>query len=80
MPLKLSMKLNLGTVVGRSCSKPEHSSSYPQLASHSTSATKKAQMERKRVTEQTKGVGKLKVGGPLKLVDQNRNERSDKDF
>ncbi|KAL7266246.1 Cu-binding protein [Rhizina undulata] len=40
----------------------------------------KAQMEQKRIAEQTKGVGKPKVGGPLELVDQNGKERRDEDF
>ena len=31
----------------------------------------KARMERKRVAEATKGVGKPKVGGEFELVDQN---------
>ncbi|KAL7268481.1 hypothetical protein RUND412_008895 [Rhizina undulata] len=39
-----------------------------------------AQMEWKLIAEQTKGVGKLNVGGPLELVDRNGNERSDEDF
>ena len=31
----------------------------------------KERMERKRIAEATKGVGKPKVGGPFELVDQN---------
>lgn len=31
----------------------------------------KARVERQRIAEATKGVGKPKVGGPFELVDQN---------
>jgi hypothetical protein len=37
-------------------------------------------MERKRITEMSKGVGKPKVGGPLNLIDHNGNERKDEDW
>ena len=40
----------------------------------------KARLERKRVAEQTKGIGKPKVGGPFKLVDHNGKEFTDKDM
>lgn len=30
-------------------------------------------MARKRIAEQTKGIGKPKVGGPFQLVDQDGN-------
>lgn len=40
----------------------------------------KARLERKRIAEQTKGIGKPKVGGPFKLVDHNGKEFSDKDM
>lgn len=33
----------------------------------------KERMARKRIAEQTKGIGKPKVGGPFELVDQNGN-------
>lgn len=33
--------------------------------------TEKARLERQRIAEQTKGMGKPKVGGPFKLVDQD---------
>jgi protein SCO1/2 len=31
----------------------------------------KARMERKRIADMSKGVGKPKVGGPFELTDQN---------
>lgn len=37
-------------------------------------------MERKRIAEATKGVGKPKVGGPFELVDQNRKPFSAEDM
>lgn len=37
-------------------------------------------MERVRVAEMSKGVGKPKVGGPLNLVDQEGKERKDEDW
>jgi len=40
----------------------------------------KARLERKRIAEQTKGIGKPKVGGPFKLVDHNGKEFTDKDM
>ena len=40
----------------------------------------KARMERKRIAEATKGVGKPKVGGPFELVDQNRKPFSAEDM
>lgn len=30
----------------------------------------KARLERKRIAEQTKGIGRPKVGGPFNLIDQ----------
>ncbi|KAL0640474.1 Cu-binding protein [Maublancomyces gigas] len=40
----------------------------------------KNRMERVRVAEMSKGVGKPKVGGPLNLVDQEGKERKDEDW
>ncbi|KZF20442.1 SCO1-SenC-domain-containing protein, partial [Xylona heveae TC161] len=40
----------------------------------------KSRMERKRVTEATKGVGKPKVGGDFELVDQNGNKFTGEDM
>jgi hypothetical protein len=40
----------------------------------------KARMERKRIAEATKGVGKPKVGGPFELIDQNRKPFSSEDL
>ena len=40
----------------------------------------KARLERKKIAEQTKGIGKPKVGGPFKLVDHNGKEFTDKDM
>lgn len=37
-------------------------------------------MERKRVAEAAKGVGKPKVGGPFELVDQNGKPFSSNDM
>lgn len=37
-------------------------------------------MARKRIAEQTKGIGKPKVGGPFQLVDQNGNPFSNADM
>lgn len=37
-------------------------------------------MERKRIAEATKGVGKPKVGGPFELIDQHRNPFSSEDM
>lgn len=40
----------------------------------------KARMERKRIAEATKGVGKPKVGGPFQLVDQDGKVFTDADM
>lgn len=40
----------------------------------------KERMARKRIAEQTKGVGKPKVGGPFELVDQDGNVFSSNDM
>lgn len=37
-------------------------------------------MARKRIAEQTKGVGKPKVGGPFELVDQDGKKFTSKDM
>jgi protein SCO1/2 len=37
-------------------------------------------MERKRVAEAAKGVGRPKVGGPFSLLDQNGKEFTDGDM
>ena len=37
-------------------------------------------MERKRVAEMSKGVGRPKVGGPLNLLDHNGKERKDEEW
>lgn len=37
-------------------------------------------MERKRIAEATKGVGKPKVGGPFELMDQNRKQFTSEDM
>ena len=37
-------------------------------------------MERKRVAEATKGIGKPKVGGPFELIDQNRKPFTSEDM
>ncbi|KAK3939416.1 SCO1/SenC-domain-containing protein [Diplogelasinospora grovesii] len=40
----------------------------------------KERMQRKRVADATKGVGRPKVGGPFELVDQNGNTVTDRDL
>ncbi|KAM7209673.1 SCO1/SenC domain containing protein [Naviculisporaceae sp. PSN 640] len=40
----------------------------------------KERMQRKRVADATKGVGKPKVGGPFELIDQNGNTFTDQDL
>lgn len=40
----------------------------------------KERMARKRVAEQTKGIGKPKVGGPFHLVDHNGQPFSNEDM
>lgn len=40
----------------------------------------KGRMQRKRIAESTKGVGRPKVGGPFELIDQNGNTVTDKDL
>ena len=40
----------------------------------------KARMDRKRIAETTKGVGKPKIGGPFDLVDVNGEEFTDADM
>ena len=37
-------------------------------------------MERKKIAEQSKGVGKPKVGGPFELIDQNGEKFGDADM
>lgn len=37
-------------------------------------------MDRKRIADAAKGVGKPKVGGPFELVDQNGKPFSDRDM
>jgi cytochrome oxidase Cu insertion factor (SCO1/SenC/PrrC family) len=37
-------------------------------------------MARKRIAEQTKGIGKPKVGGPFDLVDHNGNRFTNEDM
>jgi protein SCO1/2 len=37
-------------------------------------------MERRRIAEATKGVGKPKVGGPFELIDQKRTPFSSEDM
>jgi protein SCO1/2 len=37
-------------------------------------------MQRKRIAEATKGVGRPKVGGPFELVDQDGRTVSEKDL
>jgi hypothetical protein len=37
-------------------------------------------LERKRIAEQTKGIGRPKVGGPFDLIDHNGNPFTDKDL
>lgn len=40
----------------------------------------KGRMQRKRIAESTKGVGRPKVGGPFELIDQNGNKMTDQDL
>ena len=40
----------------------------------------KERLARKRIAEQTKGIGKPKVGGPFQLVDQNGKVFSNEDM
>jgi protein SCO1/2 len=40
----------------------------------------KTRMQRKRVAESTKGVGRPKVGGPFELIDQHGNKVTDADL
>ena len=40
----------------------------------------KARMERKRITEATKGIGKPKVGGPFELIDHHGRPFTDRDL
>jgi protein SCO1/2 len=40
----------------------------------------KGRMQRKRIAESTKGVGRPKVGGPFELIDQDGNTVTDKDL
>ena len=40
----------------------------------------KERMERKRIAEHSKGVGRPKVGGPFELVDQNGQPFSSDDI
>jgi protein SCO1/2 len=40
----------------------------------------RARLERKRIAEQTKGIGRPKVGGPFDLVDHNGKPFTDKDL
>ena len=40
----------------------------------------KARMERKRITEATKGIGKPKVGGPFQLIDHHGRPFTDQDL
>lgn len=40
----------------------------------------KERMERQRIAEQTKGVGRPKVGGPFELVDQNGKKFTSEDM
>lgn len=40
----------------------------------------KERMQRKRIAESTKGVGRPKVGGPFSLIDQNGNTVTDEDL
>jgi hypothetical protein len=37
-------------------------------------------MQRKRIADSTKGVGRPKVGGPFELIDQDGNTVTDKDL
>lgn len=40
----------------------------------------KERMQRKRIADATKGVGKPKVGGPFELIDQNGNAFTSEDM
>ena len=40
----------------------------------------KARIERQRIADQTKGMGRPKVGGAFDLVDQNGNRFTDEDM
>jgi protein SCO1/2 len=40
----------------------------------------RARLERKRIAEQTKGIGRPKVGGPFDLIDHDGNPFTDKDL
>jgi protein SCO1/2 len=40
----------------------------------------RARLERKRIAEQTKGIGRPKVGGPFDLVDHNGKPFTDNDL
>jgi protein SCO1/2 len=40
----------------------------------------KERMARKRIAEQTKGIGKPKVGGPFDLIDHNGNRFTSEDM
>ena len=40
----------------------------------------KARMERKRIADAAKGVGRPKVGGPFQLLDQEGNEFGEGDM
>lgn len=42
--------------------------------------SEKARLERKRIADQTKGMGRPKVGGPFNLVDHNGKPVTEKDF
>jgi protein SCO1/2 len=37
-------------------------------------------MQRKRIADSNKGVGRPKVGGPFELIDQNGNKVTDQDL
>lgn len=40
----------------------------------------KQRMQRKRIAESTKGIGRPKVGGPFELIDQNGNKFTSEDM
>ena len=40
----------------------------------------KARMDRQKIAEQTKGMGRPKVGGPFKLLDHNGNNYTSEDL
>ena len=40
----------------------------------------KARLERQRIAEASKGVGKPKVGGPFELIDQEGRKFTDEDM